>query len=242
MRYFLGLILLGLLLGACDEKEHLIRKKPPRPWWFIGDVIIDIAQDTLSFYPGDSASTLVTIIVRDNGGNLMEGVKVDLVLGNPQLGFIEFVDLSLRDTTNALGRVNLIFTAISTAGSNILSATAGGTTTTKEIVIQRAQSHIGTLSITAFPDTIQLIPGEEVEVDICVTLVDVHGAPITDYSLPIWASGGRLAPLPPTDLEGRVCTTWFFNENDEPREYCITLSVDHVDCTACVTVLPPGQP
>jgi len=40
----------------------------------VGFVVAYADADTLKFLPGDSASTVITIIVSDQNGNVMEGV------------------------------------------------------------------------------------------------------------------------------------------------------------------------
>ena len=74
------------------------------------------------------------VIVNDENGNVIPNIRVAIALSNPQLGFVEYTDPELRDTTNAFGRVNMVFTAIGTAGNNVISATAvgSGTITTRK--------------------------------------------------------------------------------------------------------------
>jgi hypothetical protein len=219
----------------CTDCGGWPRPDPPE----VGEITIDIGQDTLRFLPGDSVSTPITIIVSDQYGNVLPWVKVSIALSNPQLGFIEYADTELRDTTNALGRVNLIFTAIGTAGDNVLSATTGGITRTREIFIRQQEIDIGSISVTADPDTVYLVPGDTVATQVCVGIQDISGNPIVGLTLPFAATGGRLAPLPATNELGQACTDWYFNDDTETGVYCFTIHLNQLSDSVCVTVLSP---
>ena len=100
------ILILLLFVAGCYEKYG-----PGLP--VIGDpgpccIEIVMGTDTLYYLPGDSAYTTVVVILTNWDGNFSEGVKVAVALANPLIGILEFVDMELRDTTNALGRVELI--------------------------------------------------------------------------------------------------------------------------------------
>ncbi|MBU0691800.1 hypothetical protein KKG66_04365 [bacterium] len=186
----------------------------------VGLVTLSILTDTLRFLPGDSASTTITVIVSDQQGNVMEGQRVALSLSNPQLGFIEFLDTELRDTTNAQGRVDLLFTAIGTPGDNDFTATVGNVTATRHLAIREQSVLVGSLTLTVTPKRLQAAVGQEAVSDVKVVVADNQGVAIPNLSVPVSCTMGRLAPLPATNDSGIARTKWF--SNDQFGEAIIT--------------------
>ena len=131
------ILILLLFVAGCYEKYG-----PGLP--VIGDpgpccIEIVMGTDTLYYLPGDSAYTTVVVILTNWDGNFSEGVKVAVALANPLIGILEFVDMELRDTTNALGRVELIYRCYATPGKNYISAAASGRSDIDSIVVEPAQ-------------------------------------------------------------------------------------------------------
>ncbi|MCB1059842.1 MAG: hypothetical protein KDB65_06415 [Calditrichaeota bacterium] len=133
--------LAALLWLGCDDEDYR-RETPPRSPVESIQIVTGttndplVTTDTLWFAPGDSASTTVTVIVTDYYGHAVAGMKVDLSLANASLGVIEYVDETLRDTTNSVGRVNAVFRSYAQAGDQIITATAGGATSNRVLVIR----------------------------------------------------------------------------------------------------------
>lgn len=178
----------------------------------VGSVTLSILTDTLRFLPGDSASTTITVIVSDQQGNVMEGQRVALSLSNPQLGYIEFLDTELRDTTNAQGRVDLLFTAIGTPGDNQFTATVGSYSANRTLVIREQEVLVGSLTLTVTPENLQAAVGQEAVADVKVVVKDNAGVAIPNLSIPISCTLGRLAPLPVSNDSGIARTKWFSND------------------------------
>jgi hypothetical protein len=141
---FMGL---GIIIAfGCDDE---FPPDPPPPYW-VGVVSICLGTDTLRFLPGDSASTTVTVIVSDDCFNLIQGQKINVSLDSPELGYLEFLDTDLRDTTNAQGRVDLLFTTIGTAGDMIFTATAGNVWATQSMAVRRDDIGLSPLTLRAY--------------------------------------------------------------------------------------------
>ena len=124
MKRLLGLIpvlfsaLAVFLAVGCEDEEG-----PPAPQ-ILGQVIVTVGEDTLCFVPGDTASTTVTVEVKDTRGRGMPGVKVNVALDDSVYSWLEFEDSLRRDTTDALGQVNLMYYTIA-PGTNRIRAIVG---------------------------------------------------------------------------------------------------------------------
>jgi hypothetical protein len=225
---FMGLGIIIVVVG-CDYESDLDQPPSP-PWWSP----LSLGIDTLYFLPVDSASTTVTIIVSDQDGNVMQGVKVNVSLDNPELGYLEFLDTDLRDTTNAQGRVDLLFTAIGTVGDMVFTATAGDIVQTRALAIREFELLAVSLQITMTPDSIVAAQGDTVSTEICVLVMDPDGNGIEGISIPISTQGGRLQPLPATNNSGRACTDWILEATQ--GDHCLFLSIGEIADSACVHI------
>ena len=224
-----------LLLASGCEEEKSCDDCDDRWWSGVGNVQIVMGADTLRYLPGDSASTPVVVIVTTMDGNVMEGVKVAVALANPLIGILEFVDTDLRDTTNALGRVDLIYRSYATPGTNYVAAAAGGHSAIDSIVVEPAELVICDVSITISPDSVF---GQQEDDSVFVTacLVDCDHTGIEGISLSFSANGGHFTPLPPTGPDGCAETVWI--PPNEPGWWCLYFhDQDGLD-SACVWVEP----
>lgn len=91
---------------------------PPEP----GAISILVVNDTLRFVLGDTASTSVAVILIDQEGHTIPGRRVNMSLSNPSIGFLQFMDPMLMDTTNEQGRINLRFSAWAYGTTQIIAA------------------------------------------------------------------------------------------------------------------------
>lgn len=258
LRILLGMLFgLGIVIG-CDEDEP-----EPKPYvQYVKSISMMLGADTLWFTPGDSVSMTITIIVSDYDDYPVAGKKVSLGLSNPQLGYIEFLDPDLRDTTNAMGAVDLLYTAIGTPGDCIIYAsTEGGypnyictemidshhsyagtgigiqfhtLTVSDTLAIRQAPLAVGVITMTVVPEWISVVAGDTVEVEICIALHDIEDGPIVGFSVPIFAREGRLPPLPATNASGRACTAWSLTA--EQGDHCFYYFVGQVPDSACVHI------
>ncbi len=240
MKYALAIALvLILVIAGCDESTS---PHPPRQ--ILDSLSLMLGTDTLWFTPGDSASTTITILVLDTEGSPMEGLPVGITLDNPQLGYIEFLDTEIRDTTNAQGRVYLLYTAIGTPGDVVFYAetnryphylhASGALAIRSEFLL------IGSTEVTIIPDSVSAITGDTIEVEVCFQLFDTNGHGIEGLSIPYSIYVGRLHTFPVTDSLGQACTNWslaaqqgdhclFFNFGQDTDSACV--HIDIVDST-----------
>ena len=175
----------------------------------VGNVQIVTGTDTLRYLPGDSASTPVVVIVTDMAGNVMQGEKVAVALANPLIGILEFVDTGLRDTTNALGRVDLVYRSYATPGKNYITAAASGRTAIDSIVVEPANVVVSQLMLQVNPEQVFASAVSEDSASVTVTLIDDTHAGIEGVSLSLSATQGHFIPLPPTNSAGSATTTWY---------------------------------
>jgi hypothetical protein len=228
---------LFFVIWGCDD-EPLPCSDCGWDWGLGIDVNILLGTDTIRFLPGDSASTTVTIIVADDQGRAVEGQKVAISPEDPNLGFIEYVNPDLRDTTNAMGRVECIFRVLGQAGDQIIRASAGGRSDEATIAIRVSLEPILFVDIDAEPHIIFLYENEEDSVVVTVQIADEFGNPIVGVSLqqPTSISSGRVGMFPPTDALGVARTWWYL---DEVGEQWIACRAGGLHDTAWVDVYPP---
>ncbi len=128
-----ALLLLMLCLAAgCIESDPPY--PPPRPPYGVAQITLLLGTDTLRYLPGDSASTPVTVIVLSRQGTVMSGQIVSMSLANPSLGFLQYMNPVLMDTTDHQGRVNMQFVAFG-FGTDTIFASVSGMSAMKQIVL-----------------------------------------------------------------------------------------------------------
>ncbi|MCC6476490.1 Ig-like domain-containing protein [bacterium] len=205
------LVAVLLALVGCEKKSTSSGDGGGQVVGSVQLVLPDLQNDTLRFLPGDSASTRVLVIVTDNNGLVMSGVKVNFTLADAELGSIQWSDASLQDTTNAAGRVNAVFQTFGIAGDQIIAASAGSKFDQKFLVIRESDDVISRLDLTV--NRMQIEANESIEdsIQVTVTITDNLNNGIEGVSLPLRATGGRIIPLPPTDAGGRAQSWWYNN-------------------------------
>ncbi len=177
----------------------------------VGQITILLGTDTLRYLPGDSASTAVTVIVTSRMGTVMLGQKVNMSLANPALGFIQYQNTALVDTTDAQGRVNLLYTSIGQPGLNTVMATTGGVSQSVPIVAVPASEIVCELRLVVARNHLQTSLNVEDTTMVEVRISDCEHNAIVGVSVQLSATGGRLSPLLPTDSAGTARTTWYSN-------------------------------
>jgi hypothetical protein len=215
----------ALLWFGCDDEEDKVTP-PIRPELSV-QIVTGATNDTLWFVHSDSASTTVTIIVIDSRGNARSGQQVNVWLSDSSLGLIEYSDPNLRDTTNTHGRVNAVYRSFAREGDQIITATAGGWTSNRVLVIRQLPQGIATVTFETDCDSIIADPNGPDSCEICVTLRDAANHPIPDVSFNVSATGGRLTIPQPTDSNGRSCFYWFIREGSF-GEYCFYIANDSI--------------
>jgi hypothetical protein len=98
----------------------------------VGQVRI-LAPDTLMLIPGDTARAPVTIIVSGQDGLVLPGRIVNVALMNPAIAFLEYVNPQLGDTTDDLGRLQMLYNVFD-VGLNWIIATCEGVSGTDSIL------------------------------------------------------------------------------------------------------------
>jgi hypothetical protein len=179
----------------------------------VGSVQVLLGTDTLRFLPNDSAWTTVTVVVSNPEGAAVPGQKVNLTLTNPELGFLEFADSDLRDTTNSNGRVEAFFRVFNESGDNTINATSGGRSASRNIYIRSQDIEIGSLNINVTPRVLQVSESSEDSALVTVNISDINNVAISGISLPVSANGGRISRFPATNDAG-VATTWWYSNGD----------------------------
>lgn len=199
----------------------------------IGAVQIIMPVDTLRFLPGDSASAFGWVVVKDNNGNVMPGIPVAMSLAAP-FGFIEYVNTEQRDTTNAFGRVEFWFRVFNLAGDNIITATAGGRSDQKSIWVRPTNQLISRVTLNVLPNNLEVAPEAEDSVRVTVTVTDSSRNGVPGITPRLNATGGRLAPLSPTNSSGMTQTWWY--SNGEFGTFTINVEIGGLSTSRDVTV------
>ena len=192
-----------LLASGCEEKKIGMNG------WHdpIYDPEIILGADTLYYLPGDSASTTVTVIVTDYSGNVAPGVRVGIALANPQIRILEFLDTELRDTTNDLGRVEMMYYCYGSPGMNIITATAGWRTDADTILSEEGYGDPFPFWVVVTPDSIHFLVLDSVRVSACVADHNHNG--IAGATLIVEQASGSYTPPPLTDSYGCTEFSWW---------------------------------
>lgn len=113
----------------------------------IESIELQMAPDTVWYADADSASMPITVVVTDTDGLPMEGQHVNVDLDNPLLGSLEYLNHELQDTTDANGRIELLFTTGGVEGDAVFSA-ANDTMKTAATVACRMLPNIITVELS----------------------------------------------------------------------------------------------
>ncbi len=209
------LILATALWTSCDDEQTCdCIGDPPRSVGAI-QIVIGSPSDTLHFIPGDPASFFVpvTIIVTDDRGQPFPGIKVDVSLANPSFGVIEFINDALLDTTNSLGRVETVFRTYGQEGDQVITATAGGVSISRVLVITNPEAPINNLRIYATPAVIVADSNELAQTLITCTIRDAGNRGVPNVIIHPHTNHGTFTAPYPTDSTGRTAFLWnFYNE------------------------------
>jgi len=176
----------------------------------VGSVQIILATDTLQFIPGDSASAPGFIVVTDREGRVMQGQRVNISLA-PAIGYIEYSNTTLKDTTNEYGRVEFYFRSYNQSGNTTITAAIGNKSASWPLAVLPMTVLISRVNITLSADSIYVPPATEDSAFVTVSVTDSSGNGVPNLQVNLSASGGRLIPLAPTDASGRATTWWFTN-------------------------------
>ncbi len=214
------LLALAVLVIAGCEGDNPIRT-PPSPPWLIRTVRI-IAADTLRYVPGDSASMPVTAVVLSLDGRVMPGRRVAVGLENAALGFLELVNPSRGDTTDDLGRLQLIFTATSQPGLERIFAVCEGVSAMDSILILEYQTAPDSCIFHLEPDSIRYLYSDSAWVTVRFRVIDGIGLPNVQIHFSV--TGGILYPPPATDPPG--CATFLWQLPHQTGWYYITIPVE----------------
>lgn len=237
------LLLLAAFFAAtfwfgCEDEEPY---RPPRP--YLDGIVVFTGQqnDTLYFVPNDSASTTVTIVVTDSYGNARPGQKVDISLSDPSLGVLEFTDLELMDTTNALGRVNAIFRSYGIEGQIVITASTGGLTVSDTLTIREFDFATFSADFELYPDTVNV--NQWVQPILQMHVVSDGRIPVPNLTIPIGISFpfGQIEPfvnIGPTDQNGFAEMPMPLGMESTPGwTYCVYISAFAAYDTVCVTLI-----
>ncbi|RPH92643.1 hypothetical protein EHM69_12335, partial [candidate division KSB1 bacterium] len=92
--------LVGLILAAIIGCDNDSGDRPPPPIGPFRPRIV-MEEDTIYLKPNDWAATNGAVIAEDESGNVGSGYHVDLTVA--PLGYLEYMNPILRDTTDEMG-------------------------------------------------------------------------------------------------------------------------------------------
>ncbi len=217
------ILLLAALLAAtlwfgCEDEGKII-ERPPYPY-YSPQIVTELPNDTLRFFAEDSVMIWVTVIVTDGYGRAFPGQAVDISLSDPSLGVIEYTDYDLLDTTNALGRVNMLFHSFAIAGEQIITATVSGIVTKDTLTAIEVPRPLSgfTLASDRPHDTIYVAPDSELVIHFTANFFDADANPVSDYDgifISSSATGGQLERFSVIS-NGQATSTWSFHNEYGP--------------------------
>jgi hypothetical protein len=209
MLWSTGALMLGLLwVIGCDDKVP-----PWLPGGECGGLIsphIMMDADTLNFLQADTAVCNGWVEVKNGCGDPVPGIRVSLSLER-NFGFLDFLNMQLRDTTDETGRVYFRFSSFGQSGSNTIIAAISNIHDTWPIYVAPASWRPACAMVRVTPDHLVVSPGVEDSAHVEVTLqkMDSTHAGIPGITLSIEADGGRLRAFPPTDSAGHTDSWWY---------------------------------
>lgn len=170
-------------------------------------IVTGTPNDTLYFLHGNQATTEVIVILTDDRGLAIAGVDVDIALYDSSLGYIEYLDDELRDTTNSLGRVNMVYHSIGIEGNELISASREGQTAQRVLVVREFDPATFTVDLFFEPDTVYHSSGEFPASMLHVRVMSNGTIPVPGYDTIADGSctSGSNPPfvsLGPTDVNG----------------------------------------
>jgi hypothetical protein len=202
----------------------------------VGTVQVYMYSDTVTFIPGDSVQAPGFVWVTDRQGRSVKGQAVDMVLTPPTLGGLEYVNTSLRDTTNDQGRVEFYFRSYARPGNVTIKAFVGTIVGVDSLVVLQSSSYISSLTINLSKPLLRVSPSAEDSSQVTVSIKDSASMGIPGISLRLSSTGGRFKRLPPTDSTGRA-QTWWYNSGDF-GVFTITVQAGELTRSANITVEP----
>lgn len=234
-----GSLVLLMVLGMGCSEDKTIRVEDDGSPGFMQIVYPETITDTLEFLPGDSASMGFYVRVSDRNGVAVSGVPVEISLENPSLGTVELAKPEEGDTTDGLGRLNLIFRTIGQPGVNKIKAQAGGISASRQIVIQESDEVVSTLNVNVNPDRLEVTAGQEDSALVTVTIADEDQQGIQGIKLRLRATGGRFSELPVTNSNGKAITWWY--SNNQSGTFSIWVRAGNLADTARIEVDEVGS-
>jgi hypothetical protein len=227
---------LAFLLVAffgCEQEES-----PPPPGYEPRTVSVYVYDDTLREFPcTPHAETPGFAMVEDRAGRVVKGEFVDFDVMPPELGWIEFADSVLRDTTNDWGRVEFFFHSYGYDGDVRITASVGAYIGSCMLAIVGSHKVVASIAITLSRDTLWVGPGQPDSVLISVCYKDSSGAGVYCEPFPVLPriSGGRIRPFSSaTDSTGCTHLWWWWAECC--GTYCASTCYGTFCDTACVFV------
>jgi len=217
----LAALLTAALWFGCDDDPGPCADCPgPRPdIESLQIATIEAPNDTFWYFDEDSAAIRVIVIATGYDGLVVPGVQVDIGLSNAQLGYVEFTDPELRDTTDATGRVNILYHSYATAGTQIITASAGGRTASRTLTLVEVERPEGFILHSDRPhDTVYVAPDSLLEIHFSAAFIDGDGNPRPEFDgmfISSSATGGILERFS-VIANGQTTSTWTFHNEYGP--------------------------
>jgi hypothetical protein len=160
-------------------------------------------SDSLFSMPDDTAFCDGWASVKDNYGDPVPEMRVQLILTGG-VGFIEYTNAHLRDTTDATGRTFFRYVACNHWGRDTIIARVDNVQATWPLVVAERQA--GTIHLT-IPDTASI----GCPVAISVSVLDARSVPIAGVPVAVSCFAEPIITEPPlmlTDSNGVAHGTW----------------------------------
>lgn len=203
MKQVLLVLILSVIVIAVSCKDD--NSTQPQATSF--QITILVGEDTLHYLPGDSASTTVTVILFDLEGDVVPAHRVEMSVTNSQLGFLEYLNPQLRDTSDAYGRIHMLYYSVGSPGLNIITATCDHVSNYARIIALTTFDDPQELLVMVTSDTVHYLSTDSTEVLVRVT--DYDHSPVVGELIPLVISAGRIGGSIITDSTGEG-STWYW--------------------------------
>ncbi len=200
-------------------------------------IVTELPSDTIRFLYHDSVFTGIIVILK-YGDNPAQGQKVDIELSDPTLGVIEYFDDQLRDTTDEDGQVHLQYLSFPVEGNQVITASAGGITASRTMVVRQFDFATFTAEVTLNVDTVYV--DQWVQPILQMRVLSEGRIPVPNLIVPYGIPGeiGEIQPFPnigPTDQNGYAESPLPLYPWSTPHTYCVSMVFTRDD-SVCVVL------
>jgi hypothetical protein len=216
---FLLLFIAALGFTSCREAKDVASNGTDCVLWSV-QIVMLMPNDTLQSSPGNSASAQGFVSVYNDMGSSIPHVIVNVSVREPDYGYIEYADSTLRDTTNELGRVYFRVRTSADSCRITIHAESGGAEDNHTLWVLPATTPVPRARILIEPDTL-FIAGpwsyDSVRIEACICDTSSHSIP---GIWPAIGTGcGSLGNIHPLDSDGFVILSWYLGACSAGRHW-----------------------